>query len=136
MNIQDKVRQQIVCSIPVRDSRELAQLATRWWVAIAAELVPLLGHDGFNVLFDRCLHLTRDRFPWLERAQSDLSFISLGANLAARIYDDAVEANVALLVMFSDLLSGLVGEELTLRVISAAWGDDAPDAGAKGVNHE
>ena len=42
-------RQQIISRIAVRTPHDLAQLATRWWAAIAAELIPprhqRLGRD-------------------------------------------------------------------------------------------
>jgi hypothetical protein len=136
MTTHDGFRQQIVCRISVREPRQLAKLARQWWAAIAAELIPLVGRDGFKVLYERSVYLTQARFPWLAPQQADLSFISLNASLAARGSDDAFRASVELLVVFADLLTGLIGEKLTSSIISAAWGDDASNIGAKGGHHE
>lgn len=131
MTTHDELRQQIVSRIAVRESTELASLAMQWWAAVASELIPLVGQDGFNVLYDRSVALTQSRFPWLAPQQADLSFTSLRASIAARSADDAFRASVELLVIFAGNLAGLIGETLASSIISAAWGGNTASAGAE-----
>jgi hypothetical protein len=48
MTTRDELRQQIISRVVVREPEELAALAMKWWAAIATELIPLVGHDGFD----------------------------------------------------------------------------------------
>ena len=122
-------RQQIISRIAVREAQELADLAPRWWAAIASELIPLVGLDGFFALYFRSISLTRARFPWIGSHKSDLSFMSLKHSLETRNADDALEASVELLVQFTNILDTLIGEFLTSGIISAAWRHDATTDG-------
>ena len=123
------LRQQIISRIAARESQELADLATRWWAAIAAELIPLVGFEGFFALYYRSISLTRARFPWIGSQKSDLSFVSLKISLETRNADEALEASVELLVQFTNILDTLIGEVLTSGIISAAWRHDEPKDG-------
>ena len=122
-------RQEIISRIAVRDPQELADLASRWWCAIAEELTPLIGVDGFFVMYQRSISLTRVRYPWIASQKGDLTFASLKLSLATRDPDDALEASVELLVQFTNILDTLVGEVITSGIISAAWRRDAPESG-------
>jgi hypothetical protein len=136
MTTHDRLRQQIISRVAGQESEELATRAMQWWAAIARELIPLIGHDGFNFLYRRSLSLTQDCYPWLAPQALDPTFTSLGASLAARSSVDAFEAGVALLLVFGELLAGLIGESLTFSIINAAWGDNALYSGEKGNNHD
>jgi hypothetical protein len=50
--------------------------------------------------------------------------------LAGRSPDEARAAGLALLLTFTDNLSNMVGEALTIRLLRSAWGDEsvAPSA--------
>lgn len=115
------LRQQIISRIEVRESQQLADLAMRWWVAIAAELIPLVGYEGFFAMYNRSVSLTRARFPWIGPQKSDLKFVALKISLEKNEPNDALEASVELLVQFTNILDTLIGDDLTSGIISAAW---------------
>ena len=136
MTIHDELRRQIASRVVVRDTEELTTLAVRWWSAIATQLIPLVGQDGFNILYSRSVSLAQTRFAWLAPQLPDLSFTSLRACFATRGSDEALDACKELLFVFADLLAGLIGESLTASIFNAAWGGDALRIGEKGNNHE
>jgi hypothetical protein len=86
-------------------------------------LTPVIGEVGVNVLFKRALHLTSRTFPWLAVAESHRDtgdFIaSLGARLAGRDTNEAVEASSALLAGFTELLANLIGDSLVETLLGS-----------------
>ena len=95
-------------------------------------LTPVIGEVGVNVLFKRALHLTSRTFPWLAVAEShrDTSdFIaSLGARLAGRDTNEAVEASSALLAGFTELLANLIGDSLVETLLGSLSAPLAPSS--------
>jgi hypothetical protein len=65
------------------------------------------------------------RFDWLDASHAsstaDELLQALKDQLAAVGPGQAEEANTALLTTFTKLLSGLIGEALTVRLLNAAW---------------
>ncbi|MFD2271188.1 hypothetical protein ACFS07_08755 [Undibacterium arcticum] len=41
-------------------------------------------------------------------------------------------ANSLLLITFTDILTSLIGEQLTTNILRSAWGNDASDRAGKG----
>lgn len=117
-------QQQLISRIGVCPPHELAPLVTRWWGAIAAELIPVVGFDCFFALYGRTMSLTRGRFPWIGKQQSELTFDSLKRSLETRNANEALDASVALLVHFTDILDRLIGATLTSHLVGAAWRHD------------
>ena len=117
-------RQQIISRIHVRESQQLAALATRWWASIAAEMIPLVGTEGLYALYNRSISLTMGRYPWIGPHKSDLTFSALKVCIEKREPNEALEASVELLVEFANVLDTLIGDVLTSRIISAAWRDE------------
>jgi len=94
------------------------------WQQTAAQLEPVIGARGVEVLFSRALHLTARRFPWLPTPAHDNSALPLDVLqtcLAARSASEASEVGEALLLTFTGLLAGMVGESLTDRLLGAGW---------------
>jgi hypothetical protein len=100
------------------------------WRRMAALLAPVIGVRGVDVLFSRALQLTSKAFPCLAiaGAQGDSAVLlaNLKAKLAANATNDAMEAGHALLVTFTELLSTLIGESLTERLLSPVLASPAP----------
>ncbi len=95
-------------------------------------LTPVIGEVGVNVLFKRSLHLTSRTFPWLTIAENhgdtgDL-LASLGARLAGRDTNEAVEASSALLAGFTELLATLIGESLVETLLGSLSASLAPSS--------
>lgn len=80
----------------------------------------MIGEDGFRILFSRALHLTRSEFPWLARDQKVAGgpFAELKGSLEGQTQERAQEATRRLLVAFTELLNGLIGESLAARLMN------------------
>ena len=103
------------------DSRAVAAAAVRRWDIVQSRLAPIIGEDGFRVLFARSLHRARLEHPWLARdpvAGAD-AFSTLRASLEAQETKQAAGGSRALMENFNVLLHALIGEELASRLLGA-----------------
>ena len=102
------------------------------WTRLSAHLCPLIGESGFTALHRRTMRMESGRFTWLESIDAstvDEMLAGLQTRLGAAGSAEAGEANRALLHTFTKLLSGLIGEALTIRLLQSAW--PAEDANAR-----
>ncbi|MBA3507406.1 MAG: hypothetical protein H0T80_16715 [Betaproteobacteria bacterium] len=108
------------------DAKAIADDCVRAWERVAAQFAPVIGEGGVGALYARSLHLTRSKFPWLaapeEARQSDSPSNALRVSLERRDPSEAKEAISVLLVTFAELLTALIGETLTTRILSSANG--------------
>lgn len=113
------------------DPRAVADAAVQAWIRAASELTPLIGAEGVRALYGRCIALARSTYAWLppgEFATSQAkSLANLRDALQARGPSDAIEAGTASLVFLAELLGTMIGEGLTTRLLSSAWGHEVPD---------
>ncbi len=97
---------------------------------LLAELEPLVGVQAARALYARSLHLTRSNYGWSPVA-GDQPFSELitflHGDLAARDAAEGRRAGETLLHTFADLLTSLIGEPLTHRLLRSAWGDPGAD---------
>lgn len=102
-----------------RASREAARTAFRDWNLVRSRLAPIIGEDGFKILFARSLHRARAEHPWLAReaVSPDNSFSSLTESLASQPPERAALGIRALVAQFDDLLHALIGQELAARLL-------------------
>jgi len=94
------------------------------WQQTAGQLEPVIGARGVDVLFSRALHLTSRRFPWLPSAADGNNVAPLEVLqtcLAGRSAAEARDAGEMLLLTFTGLLAGMVGQSLTARMLGASW---------------
>jgi hypothetical protein len=94
------------------------------WPQIAAQLVPVIGARGVDVLFHRALQQTSIAYPWLKIAGDHRGLAALEGLrkcLASQEKTSAAKASHALLVTFIELLATLIGESLTARLLSPVW---------------
>jgi hypothetical protein len=114
------------------DARTVADAVARTWDQVAAALVPMIGVRGVDVLFNRALHLISATFPWLapieEHSDGEHQLAAFRAHLEGQQAAVAAEAASALLVTFVELLSALIGEALTKRLLMPVWAAGAPDS--------
>jgi hypothetical protein len=115
------------------DCAQTANLAIATWRKIDDALWPIIGHAGMAALFKRSLYLARTDHPPLtalvdaETAPGD--FTSLGEVLAQQSRVEIARAmQAALLKTFLDLLTSLIGAELTERLLRSVW-DNTPNSG-------
>ena len=101
------------------DATAIASAAAEHWDLVRSRLAPIIGEDGFRVLFARSLHRARIDHAWLARQPSkpDAPFSSLKASLQSQTPERAVEGSQALATHFNELLHGLIGKELAARLI-------------------
>lgn len=106
-------------------SDEVAEAAVLIWRNIDAALAPIIGPQGVAALLRRSQYLLRDTCPWLASCPPDPpgapAFDALKSALGAQAAADAAQANGALLQVFNDLLSSLIGASLSERLLRSAW---------------
>lgn len=108
-----------------------ADRATETLVGILREielaLGPVIGARGVTALLDRSLHRAALEYPWLADASDGHAvapdFERLGSTLAARTGEEIIAAAGELLQAFHDLLTSLLGEALTRRLLSGVWSE-------------
>jgi hypothetical protein len=97
------------------------------WERLAAHLTPLIGEAGFGALYGRALRLAAPRFGWLTVTPAprtiDAVLRTLREDFLSVESSDATQANQVLLERMTGLLSALIGDLLTMRVLEAAWGE-------------
>jgi hypothetical protein len=130
MEKNDDKRQQIIRAVLAlsdgsQDGDALAH-AMHAWQRLAAHLCPLIGEAGFCALYGRAVRLTSGNEDWPPIPHGvrsiDILFATLEENLATHPAQ-AGAANLALLETFTKLLSGLIGEALTARLLNTAWAE-------------
>jgi hypothetical protein len=126
VEVRDAIRttlQQRAASLP--DASVTSEATGVTWRLVEAQLVPVIGPRGLDVLFRRALHQTTTSFPWLaaavDRGGSAGPLPSLMACLAARDPATSAEAASALLLSFVELLATLIGTSLTERLLTPVW---------------
>lgn len=104
------------------------QISVQLWQQLATCLVPIVGKDGFQALYDRSLHLAASSYEWLPSAgghrfaADDTPFGGLVGSLQGKPAQEALDACILLLSTFVDILSLLIGEHLATNLMSVAWG--------------
>lgn len=94
------------------------------WQRTTEQLEPVIGARGVDVLFGRAMHLTARRFPWLPTTADGNCVAALEVLqtcLAERSAAEASDVYETLLLTFTGLLAGMVGEPLTARLLGASW---------------
>lgn len=98
------------------------------WEKLAVELVSIIGDGGFQSVYARSGTLIAAQFPWLalnpSPNQNDPQFAGLRTSLESQHTGVAMDASIALLTTFLDILTTLIGELLMTNLLHAAWGDD------------
>jgi hypothetical protein len=112
------------------DAGMVAEATLNIWLQMADLLAPIIGTRGVEVLFNRSLQLTSRTFPCLviigDHGDNAVPLANLKEKLAASPTNDAMEAGHALLVTFTELLSTLIGDSLTNRLLSPVWAFPSP----------
>ena len=95
------------------------------WEQLIEKLSPLIGEVGLCALFARARHLASPGShpdpASGEMRSSALLIEQLESHLGAMEEAAALAYNAVLLDTFTKLLSGLIGEALTARLLNTAW---------------
>ncbi|MBB3224158.1 hypothetical protein [Pseudoduganella umbonata] len=133
MDNKDDKRTQLIRAMLARPGgADAAERQLLPWRSLALHLSPLIGESGFNALYARTGRLLAPQHRWLTNGPSsqtlDALFRTLAEDLARAEPAQAAQANEALLTTFTRLLTELIGEGLTTRLIDSAWnGVQAPN---------
>jgi len=106
------------------DVERIATGAASVWRAIDGALSPIVGQGGVAALYKRSLYLTRSEHACLGgvyEAAPASDYSALQSALSQQTTTDAVAAVRALLHTFHELLTHLIGESLTERLLRSAW---------------
>jgi hypothetical protein len=137
METSDLLRHQIIKSLPLLQTEKIPDAAVFVWEQMATQIISIVGEGGFNSLYSRSLALTQSTFFWLEfdphSTQTDHRFAELKMCLERQSPAHANEANLLLLITFTDILASLIGEQLTTSILSLAWDYDAADSAGKEI---
>lgn len=135
MSITDNYREKIRSALlrragDVPDASAVAEATISTWHLVAAQLMPVIGAGGVDVLFSRSLYLTSASFPCLTIPEDHQDTIALLANLKEHLAvcepDIAAEASNTLLGTFVELLMSLIGESLVKRLLISVWEPPSP----------
>lgn len=128
MNNNDDKRQQLLLDIMTNKGATSPPESTDEllvpWRRLATQLSPLIGESGFCALHVRASRLAATQFAWLAATQSctstERALAELGERYASVDLIVAGAGNAALLDTFTKLLSDLIGEALTMRLLLSA----------------
>ena len=107
-----------------QSSTQIADAALLTWNAVHAALSPVVGARGVQALYRRSLYLTRnDHSCFVDglEAGEPGDFTNLRAALARQTSAVAAAGHAALLHNFLGLLSSLIGESLSARLLRSVW---------------
>ena len=132
METRDLLRHQIIKGLMTQHPEKAAEAAINLWEQMAAQIISILGEDGFISLYTRSIFLSQARFPWLAPSpmmpQIDRQFAGLKTSLEGQTPAQVSEANSLLLITFTDILASLIGEQLITRILRLAWGSDTSNS--------
>lgn len=106
-------------------SEEVAALVATTFLGLEQALAPIVGQRGMAALYKRSLHLSRPLHPWLpanaQGSESGMDVAALTTALSKRTSAEAASAGTQLLDSFRALLTTLIGESLTERLLRPVW---------------
>jgi hypothetical protein len=110
---------------PDADPAQIAQVMATICQEIATALTPIIGPRGVVALYERSLHLSAAKHPWLLAARTEnkptLDSAALKAVLSQQSSTVAAAGGNTLLEAFYALLTSLVGRSLTERLLRTVW---------------
>jgi hypothetical protein len=119
---------------------EVAITAIDLWEKISTQIISIIGEGGFDSLYLKSVSLTQSTYPWLAAVlmppQADHRFAKLKISFEGHTPEQARAANCLLLITFTDILASLIGEQLTIRLLRSAWGDDPSKRPGKEFQNE
>lgn len=131
MDTSGQLHRQMIQDLKPRPTDKLVDAELALWEQMATQIISIMGEGGFNSLYARSLFLTASVYPWLTADSADPTtdqrFAQLRRSLEQQAPEQARAANRRLLTQFADILASLIGEQLTARILRAAWRNDGSD---------
>jgi hypothetical protein len=107
------------------DPHQIVTIAVKTWRDVYRALSPIIDARGVCALYQRSLHISLAQFPWLDSVHATAldagEFDALRKALSEQASTSAATAQNSLLEVFCDLLSNLIGESLTERLLTDVW---------------
>ena len=105
---------------------EVADLAHDLWKSLTTEITSLVGQEGFDTLYARSVYLTINASPWQDHSVPQLLNRPVTGPLlpSAEIPQAPAQIRVTtsqLLSVFIGVLSALIGDQVTARILDVAW---------------
>ena len=95
------------------------------WVKMSVEIVTIIGLDGFNALYKRSIILAEATSPWQESDTKEIQnydiITLLKQSSGTQTPTQIRSIHCLLLTTFTDILSSLIGDQLTSRILDVAW---------------
>src|SRR4030066_969089 len=114
METRDLQRHQLIERLMAQPPEKVGDAAIDLWELMAAQIISIVGEDGFNSLYARSVFLAQPTFPWLTASslppQADQRFAELKKRLEGQTPSQGREANSLLLLTFTGILAALIGE--------------------------
>lgn len=136
-------RRQIIVSLLPQQPDNIVDAAMCDWEQLSAEIVSIVGETGFTSMYERALHMAQPTCPWILPDSSSTQwdaqsrrYQELEMLLAGQTPAIAAAAHRLLLTKFTDILASLIGEQLTLNILHAAWGHVASVTAGKELDYE
>lgn len=101
---------------------------------LTAVFAPLISSAGVAALWGRAFDLAQREYPAARKAddgRTDEPFAEMTAWLETQLPSAATDAAAAMFATFTELLTTLIGEPLTMRYLEKAWPDGFSDAQPK-----
>lgn len=140
MDASRLLRHKIIENLMTPHTEKVADAAIVLWEQMATKIISIVGEGGFNSLYTRSVFLTQSTFPWItacaQSPQADHRFATLKKCFEEQTPAQVRAANSLLLVTFTDILGSLIGEQLTIRILRSAWGNDAANPAGKEFKNE
>jgi hypothetical protein len=137
MATSDLSRHQIIKNLMAQPPGKVADGAVRLWERMATQIISIVGEDGFNSLYARSLFLSQAKFPWLSTSSLTPNavhrFEGLKTSLEGQAPAQASDANTLLLITFIEILSLLIGVQLTSHILQLAWGIGLSNSAGKEI---
>ncbi|ATQ77720.1 hypothetical protein CR152_26845 [Massilia violaceinigra] len=128
METSDAMRQKMIDEVlaaPPGGDAVAREAALRAWERLANHLSPLIGETALCAMYARARHVTFPDMhpsPAMHELRSTAHLLDqLATQLASMAPQAGADFNRAMLQSFTRLLSGLIGEALTVRLMNTAW---------------
>ena len=122
------------------DAGQIADAAIAVWTSIHSALSPVIGPRGSAALYHRSLHVSRVLYAWLpganEASAEPAGFGALRSALALQTAVDAAAAHDTMLNTFLELLTALIGESLSERLLQGVWAPPSGGDAVKDTSHD
>ena len=121
------------CAGGESDAKAFAVATASIWPQFSAQLAPVIGARGVDILFKRALYLTSTSFPFLatagDRGRDTAPLDDLRAQIGQQDAPVAAAASCEFLFSFTVLLATLIGDSLTERLLGPVWALPLPASG-------